>query len=221
MSEIIITVQGTAWSELVPDRCDVRFSVTAVGPDRASVLASATETMDAVRTHLGNLEQRGQVTRWSADRVHVSSQRPWTGDGSRAPLEHHASVSGSARLHEVDDISALVDTLAAHELVQIDALDWSLDDEKLDAELAEVRRRAVGDALRKAEDYAAALGLGGITALALADPGMLDGSAPGGPSPRFEKSMMAMDARGGGSGINLQPALLRLEAAVDGRFSAR
>ena len=220
MTETIITVQGSAVAELAPDRCELRFSVTADGAERGAVVAAATETLDAVRTHLEQFEQRGAITRWSADRLTVSSQRPWTGDGSRAPVEHRASVGGVARLHDADEVSALVDALAAHELVQIDALDWALDDEKLDAELAEVRRRAVGDALRKAEDYAAALGLGSVTALALADPGMLDGSGSASPTPRFEKAMMAMDARSGG-GLSLQPGLLRLEAAVDARFSAR
>ncbi len=220
MTETIITVQGTAWAELAPERCEVRFSVTAEGAERAEVVAQSTETMDAVRTHLTEFEQRGAVTRWSVDRVTVTSQRPWTGDGTRAPIEHRASVSGLARLHDADEVSALVDALATHELVQVEAVDWSLDDEKLDSALAEVRRRAVGDALRKAEDFAAALGLGSVTALALADPGMLDGSGSGAPTPRFEKAMMAMDARGGG-GFSLQPALLRLEAAVDARFSAR
>jgi len=219
MTETLITVQGSAWAELAPDRCEVQFSVAAEGTERSAVVASVTETVDAVRTRLEGLEQRGTVTRWSIDRVHVSSQRPWTGDGTRGPVEHRAHVGGVARLHDVDEVSALVDMLASLELAQIDALEWTLDDDRLDRERAEVRRRAIGDALRKAEDYAAALGLGDVTAVALADPGMLDGSGAGSPAPRFEKAMMAMDARAAG-GLTLQPALMRLEAAVDARFSA-
>lgn len=224
-AETVITVQGAAWSDLEPEQCILRFTIATDGPERAPVLERATAALDAVSATIAAMHDpdAGPVTRWSADRVQVSTQRPWTNDGTRLPLVHHASVSGLAVVSDVQAVADLVDALGAHETASIDSLGWSLTDARLDLERSEVRTRAVADALAKAEVLAAAIGLGSVTAVALADPGMLDGGGSGGgPSPRMEKAMMmAMDARSGGGGLSLRPELIRVEAAVDARFTAR
>jgi hypothetical protein len=221
MTPLTLTVQGTARIELEPERATVRFTIAADGPDRRPVVDAVTASLAAVSALLDERcdAEAGPILAWSVDQVAASAQRPWTNDGSQAPLVHRASTSGRATLlAEATGVAELVDTLAGHGTVAIDALEWSLTDARLAAAQSEVRTLAVGDALGRAQVLAAAVGRSEVVAVALADPGMLDGPSPI-PQPRFEKAMaMAMDA--GGSGFALRPQPIVIEIAVDARFTA-
>lgn len=217
----IITVRGSSRAESRPDECTVRFTIANDGPERAPVQTAVSTQLAAVSALISGMrsDAGGPVSNWSADRVSVTAQRPWTSDGSQAALVHRASVSGAATLDDIDAVAGLVDELATHDLVTIDGLEWALADSHLATVRADVRARAVADARGAAEVLAAAVGLSSVTVLALADPGMLDGSPGPDPMPRFEKAMaMSMDS---GGGLSLRPEPIVIEAAVDARFSAR
>lgn len=222
MTDLVLTVQGSARAELDPERATVRFTIASDGADRAPVVAAATTALSAVNEMLSGRSSDGAIEAWSIDQISVSAQRPWTNDGSQAALVHRASASGRVRLTSPDHAADLVDSLAADSLVTIDGLEWSLTDSSLTGAHAEVRTRAVDDARAKATVLAAATGHSSVEAVALADPGMLDGSSPGMvPQPRFEKAMaMTMDA-GGAGGFSLRPQPIVIEVAVDARFIAR
>lgn len=223
MSETVITVQGSARSEVPPEQAVLRFTIAADGPERTPAVAAVTAALTEVSSlisarHAGH----GPVSQWSADRVSVTSHRPWTNDGTPAALVHQASASGRATISSIDAVPELVDALAAHDLVAIDSLEWSLTDARLAREQRDVRARAVADARAKAEVLAESVGLGSLTPLALADPGMLDGSSGGAmPLPRMEhaKTMASMPL--GDAGFALRTDTIIIEVAVDARFSAR
>lgn len=223
MTPLTLTVQGSARLELAPERAVLRFSVAADGPERSAVVDTVTAALAAVSTLVGDRHdpETGPALDWSADQVSVSAQRPWTNDGSQAPLVHRASASGRATLAaDAATVAELVDALSAHPSVTIDGLEWSLTDARLASARTEARTLAVGDALGRAQVLAAAVGRSEVVAVALADPGMLDGAAPGpSPMPRAEKMMaMAMDTGDGGFALRPQPIVI--EVAVDARFSA-
>jgi hypothetical protein len=219
MTALTLTVRGSARAEHAPERATVRFTVASDGPERDAVLEAARAAL--ARTTAA-LESHGARTtlEWSVDQLAVSAQRPWTNDGSQAPIVHHASAQGRAVVPgDGAAAAALVDALAADAFVTVDGVEWSLTDASLAAARADVRARAVADALEAAETLASAVGRPSIRVTALADPGMLDGDGSGGgPQPRFEKAMaMAADM---GGGFTLQPQPIVVEAAVDARFSA-
>ncbi|MBY0396140.1 MAG: SIMPL domain-containing protein [Thermoleophilia bacterium] len=222
LTPLTLTVQGSALIELESERAVLRFSVAADGPERVAVVDTVTEALSTVSTLIGDRHDAasGPVLDWSADQLAVSAQRPWTTDGSQAPLVHRASASGRATLAaDAANVAELVDALSAHPSVTIDGLEWSLTDARLAAARSEARTLAVGDAVGRAQVLAAAVGRSEVVAVALADPGMLDGAAPGPmPMPRAEKAMtMAMDS---GGGFALRPQPIVIEVAVDARFSA-
>lgn len=223
MSETVITVQGSARSELAPEQALLRFTVSSDGNERAPVLAAVTAALDDISAVIESQHGgAGSVSRWSADRVSVTSHRPWTHDGTPAPRVHQASASGRATISSIDDVGELVDALAAHELVAIDSLEWSLTDARLELERRDVRARAVAAARAKAEVLAEAIGLTTVTPLALADPGMLDGSGGGAvPLPHREHAMAMSAAPHGDAGFSLRPELIVIEVTVDARFGAR
>lgn len=223
MTETIITVQGTARAEYAPERSILTFTIAADGPDRADAVDRATAALDRISAVMTERydAQAGSITAWSADRVSVTAQRPWTNDGTPAAIVHRAAVTGRATVTGLDTLPELVEALAAEDLVTIDGLEWSLTEGRRTSALTEVRSRAVKDAVTKATVYAQSIGLGSVSAIALADPGMLgDPGAIVGPQPRLEKvAMMAMDARSGG--FSLRPEPIVVESAVDARFVAR
>lgn len=222
MTDLVLTVQGSARAELAPERATIRFTIATDGPERASVVDPVTATLSTVSETLRVRAANGALEAWSIDQVSASAQRPWTNDGTQAPLVHRASATGRAVLDSPDRAAELVDALAADSLVTIDAIEWWLTDSSLAHAQADVRTRAVADARAKASVLAAAAGRSDVDTVALADPGMLDGSSSSmGPQPRFEKAMaMSMDA-GGASGFSLRPQPIVIEVAVDGRFIAR
>ncbi len=223
MTALTLTVRGTARAELAPERATVRFTVASDGTDRDAVLEAArtalTRATAVLQSHAAGATAP-RALEWSVDQLSISAQRPWTNDGSQAPIVHRASAQGRAVV--AGDAAAaadLVDALAADALVTIDGIEWSLTDASLAKARAEVRQRAVADALEAAETLASAVGRPSIRVTALADPGMLDGGGdPGAPQPRFEKAMaFAADA---GGGFTLQPQPIIVEFAVDARFAA-
>src|SRR5690606_16761492 len=104
----------------------------------------------------------------------------------------------------------------------IEGVDWTLTDAHRDELLVEVRTGAVEDARTKAEVYAAALGLGSVSVLAVADAGMLgDGRHPvggGGRDPLPGVRSFAMS--GSAPDVELSPHPITVTADVDARFLA-
>jgi uncharacterized protein YggE len=223
MTALTLTVRGSARAELAPERATVRFTVASDGPKRDAVLEAArsalTRTTEALASHTAGATAPGTLE-WSVDQLGVSAQRPWTNDGRQAPIVHRASAQGRAVVGgDAAAAAALVDALAADALVTIDGIEWSLTEATAAQARADVRARAVADALEAAETLASAVGRASIRVTALADPGMLDGGGDGGaPQPRFENAMaFAADA---GGGFTLQPQPIIVEFAVDARLIA-
>lgn len=223
MPETIITVQGAARGEYAPERAVLSFTIAGDGPEREPVVADVADALERVSTALRDHHdaQSGPVAAWSTDRLAVTGQRPWSSTGEQLPLVHRASVGGRATVTGLDALPALVDALAAEPLATIDGIEWMLGEGRRTAVLTEVRSRAVKDAVTKATVYAQSIGLGSVTALALADPGMLGDQGQGeGASPRMSRiAMMGGDSRS--PGISLRPEPIVIEAAVDARFAAR
>lgn len=78
------------------------------------------------------------------------------------------------------------------------------------------------DAVAKASVFAQSIGLRSVTAIALADPGMLGDRAGGGPpAPMLARAAMkAQDFGGGAPAIALKPEQIAVAAVVDARFIA-
>lgn len=84
--------------------------------------------------------------------------------------------------------------------------------------LETAQREAVASAVRKAEVYASALGLGAVTPTEVSDPGLLSAEQP-----QFARSAMMADSvrmSAPGGGAQFQPEDLTVEARVNVRFSA-
>ncbi|TPW75924.1 SIMPL domain-containing protein [Schumannella soli] len=226
MSDVTITVQGEHETWFEAERATLEIAISFDGPRRDEVLRRATELADRVAATIEPLHASGAVTRWSADRVNVSAQRPWNNQGKQLPLVHAANVGVQARFRDRDALTSVVNALADVEGVQISGISWDLSGETRRAALAEAQTAAVRAAVAKGEIYARAAGLSTVVPVAIADAGMLaaggatgaGGVFPGGAVPRMARAVA--DSAGGAAGFDLVPERIRIVAQVDVRLSA-
>lgn len=225
MTDTIITVQGQFSSWYPAERATVQVSVQTDGPDRDEVFARAVAGADAVRALTEPLadKQRGPITWWSSDSVRVWSERPWNAEGIQLPLVFHAAVDVSVKFSDFEALGRWVEAAAAVDGATIGSIDWDLTESTRTSAVVEVRSRAVKDAVAKASVYAQSIGLGSVTAIALADPGMLgdpSGAGGGAPQPLFARASMKSFDSTAAPQLALKPEEISVASVVDARFVA-
>ncbi len=227
MSDTIITVQGEYSAWYPAERATVSASIHTDGPDRDSVFARAVESSDAVRALIEAIhdKQAGPITWWSSDSVRVWSERPWNQDGKQLAPVFHAAIDFTAKFKDFEALARWVESVAAIDAASVGSITWDLTDATRTSATVEVRSRAVKDAVAKASVYAQSIGLGSVTAIALADPGMLgdpSGGGNGGPQPVFARAAMkAQFDSSGGAQLALKPEEIAVASVVDARFTAK
>jgi len=214
-----VTVEGAAERRHPAERGTVHLEVRSQGADRAEVVARTTSLHRELAQEAERLRDAGTVTRWSADRLRASDERPWAPDGARLPLVHHASAPLEVEFGEATALADWTERVAALEGVTVTDVGWTLTDATRERLVAEVRDGSVRDAVARASAYAASLGLGTVRPVAIAEPGLLgDVAAPPSSSPGHLARALAAPADGGG--LDLEPADLVVEARVHARFAA-
>ncbi|CAN5277065.1 SIMPL domain-containing protein [soil metagenome] len=224
MTDTIITVQGEYSACYPAERATVTASIHADGPKRDTVFTRAVEASDALRNLIESIhdKQVGPITWWSSDSVRVWSERPWNSDGKQLAPVFHAAVDFSVTFSDFEALARWVESAAGIDAVSVGSISWSLTDATRTSATVEVRSRAVKDAVAKASVFAQSIGLGSVTAIALADPGMLgDPSGVGpGPQPVFARGAMKAQFDGAGAHLALKPEEIAVASVVDARFVA-
>ncbi|WP_166870273.1 MULTISPECIES: SIMPL domain-containing protein [unclassified Salinibacterium] len=220
MTETIITVKGRFSAYFPAERAKLTVTVSFEGGDRDSVFEGTTVAADRVRDDITQLHQSpdGPITWWSSDSVRVWSERPWHSEGRRLAPVFHAAVSFTVKFSDFEALARFIERVVAIDGVTLGEIEWTLTDAKITTVTAEVRSRAVKDAVAKASVFAQSIGLGTVRAIALADPGMLGDQ--GSPAARvFEADMVRMASASSGD-LQFKPEEIEVRAEVDARFIA-
>jgi hypothetical protein len=215
-----ITVRGSYSAFQAPERGTVHAAIAYEGPAMEPVYDMVARDLDAVKASIVPLKSgdHGAVTWWSAEQLRTWSNRPWNQDGKQLPLVHHASVGVEVKFRDFAALSRWVGGhVADTEGFRVSQVEWALTSKRREKLLKEARTRAVHDAVTRAQQYADALGLGGIRPVAVADAGMLGSRPEDGPQ---AAAYMRMAAAGGGGGAvaELVPEHIEVSATVDARF---
>ena len=226
MTETTITVQGEYAAWYPAERATVTISALADGNDRDNVFARAVTASDSVRNLIESIHDKevGPITWWSSDSVRIWSERPGNSKGKQLTPVFHATVDFRAKFREFDAMARWLESVAGIEGVAVSSINWALTDATRTSATVEVRSRAVKDAVAKATIFAQSIGLGSVTAIALADPGMLgDPSGGGGAQPVFSRGPMTPVAFAGPGlpPLALKPEEIAVTSTVDARFIAR
>ena len=221
MAETVITVRGEFSAWYPAERATVVASIQVDGAARDAVFSAATTAADTVRASIESLHDSaaGPVTWWSSDSVRVWSERPWNNEGKQLDLVYSAAIGFRVKFSDFAALALWVEQTSAVDGATIASVSWDLTDATRNAVTTEVRSRSVKDAVTKASVFAQSIGLGSISAIALADPGML-GDQSSAPTPIAEMRMMKSMSDGDGS-LQLKPEEIEVSSVVDARFVAR
>jgi uncharacterized protein YggE len=214
MSQVTIAVRGESETRVRAEEAAVRVTVATDGPSRGPVVERAQERAASVQDGLVAHLRSGEVSEWSSARVSVWSDRPWNNEGVQLPLVHHASVELSATFTDAGALSWWLGDVAETDDVQVTAVDWRLARETRVNVERKVAASAVQVAVERAAAYAEALGLASVTAVEIADAGLLESR------PDTATSRMMFARADSGPSFSLQPPELVVSATVEGRFVA-
>ncbi len=214
-----ITVRGSFAAFQPPERGTVHATVAFEGPAMEPVYDRVARDLEAVKASIAPLHgpDHGPVTRWSTQEVRTWSNRPWNQDGKQLPPVHHASVGVQVKFQDFAELSRWVgEHVTGTEGFRLSQVVWALTTKRREKLLKQVRTRAVKDAVRRAQQYADALGLGHVRPVAIADAGMLGGLQR---ERNLERGYLgAAPVAGKASVVELVPADIEVSAAVDARF---
>lgn len=141
-----VVTRGTGEHEQIADRAELRVTFAARGADRAAAVAALGTQVDRVEPAL---HRDGIEVRERRVAVHTAWER-------HRRTGCHAQLTVVLRVSRVDVLEGLLEALVAAEPESLNGPLWELTDEA--AAVAVAQQRAVADARRRAEGYAAALG---------------------------------------------------------------
>ncbi|MFF9203392.1 SIMPL domain-containing protein [Streptomyces sp. NPDC014986] len=208
-----LTVRGEAHLEAAPDLARIAVIVTARGRDRRTTLDDLTRrntaALDLIRSYGEALEHLGTGA------LTVTPELAAHGRGERVRA-HHGTVHLTAELTDFGVLGDLATRLADLDLTRVDGPWWSLRPDS--PAHGRARRSAVHDAVRRAREYAEALG---TTLAALVD--LTDaGTGTGHPESFARTRSAAFAAAGDGAPpppLDLEPQRQHLHAEVTARFT--
>jgi uncharacterized protein YggE len=224
MTETTITVQGRFSAFYPAERATVEVAVHHEAGRRQTAFDATTKAADVVRTAIEALHDpaAGPVTWWASDSVQVWNERPWNADGKQLAPVFHARITFTAKFSDFAALARWIESVSSVDSVTVSSISWALTDARTTGVTAEVRSRAVKDAVAKASVYAQSIGLGTVTAIAIADPGMLGDQVQGNGSAEAGFLRAAkMSAGGSEPALSLKPEDIEVSAVVDARFIAR
>ncbi len=218
-----ITVRGTFSTFQAPERATVHATIAFEGPAMEPVYDRVARDLETVKASVTPLKtgDRGPVTWWSAEQLRTWSNRPWNSDGIQLPLVHHASVGMEVKFRDFSSLSRWVGNHVANtEGFRVSHIEWALTSDRRKELQRLARIRAVEDAVVKARQYAAALGLSKIRPVGIADAGMLGEGLH--PQSGDGAAYLRTGAVGGAGArdVELVPEDIEVAAAVDARFVA-
>lgn len=220
MSDVIITVRGEHELRVAPERATVHLSVSLDGADRQVVVDRTLSVAAPVRESIVSREESGSVTAWTSQRLSIHADRPWNNEGKRLAPVYRASIDFTATFSDLSEMSVWSTDVSGWEGVSIGYVDWHLTRETEAEVEREVATQAVGVAVSRARAYAQALGLQNVTALEIADRGLISESAA--PAPAQAKVMMRGAALDMASAppMEFQGEEIAVSATVEARFAA-
>jgi uncharacterized protein len=215
MNALEIVVRGHARGRYPAERATISLAANMEGSDRDTVYRRALALHNPLGQDLTGLRDAGAVTRWSSDQLRVFSYRP-AADGGRRPLMFRVALKVEAEFVDFEQLSSFLDRWAVEDGVEVGYTHWDVTEEHRIAYEADLRRGAVADASVKAQAFADAAGRGQVSAVQLADPGMLGDGHQDRPMGRA----MFASAPMGSPSLELRPDDIELDISVDARFVA-
>lgn len=206
-----ITVRGEADLEVAPEIARIGITLTARGRDRRGTLDDLTRRNNAARELVKSYGDA--VERLETGALSVAPELGRHGRGERVRT-YHGTVQLTAELGDFTALGELVTRLADQELTRVDGPWWAL--RPGSPAHREARRQAVHEAVRRAREYAEALGTSLAALIELAD----TGTEPPHPQSFARMAAFAADAEDSAPPpLDLEPRRQHVHAEINARFT--
>ncbi|MGX6602358.1 SIMPL domain-containing protein [Micromonosporaceae bacterium Da 78-11] len=196
----MIVVRGEALREVPPEQAVLSVTVSVRDRDRQAVLTRLTERSAGLRVLLDGY---GVVERRETSGAQIY---PELKPGSEKVVAYNGSVGTTVTVTDFGELGELFLSLAALDQVSISGPWWQLKPGSRAG--AEVRKEAIGDALARAREYAAAVGATVDRLVEIAD----EGAGGGGGHPMMMRA--AYKDAGDAPSLELDPQPQTVQASV-------
>ncbi|GAA4334143.1 SIMPL domain-containing protein [Streptomyces venetus] len=211
-----IAVRGEARLEVDPEIARIGITVAARGRDRRSALDDLTRrnaaVLDLVKSY-GDAVEHLETGAFS-----ITPELVKHGRGERVRT-YHGSVHVTAEVTDFTALGELTTRLADLELTRVDGPWWALRPDS--PAHREARKKAVGEAVQRAREYAEALGTSLAALVELADIGAENGPPAYPQAPGRARSMAYGSAAPdtAAASLDLEPQRQRVHAQINARFT--
>ncbi len=222
-----LSVRAEAQRTIAPDAALVHTNLRFTADTKAAAIAEIQAVLPIVLedlTRLGGVVLTSDTMRaaltWSTQSIRTHEEHGHIiQTGEHGPTgRHQASASLLITVRDFALLAGVSRAVTSNDVVEVAAVTWSVDDDNTEWGL--VRADAIGAALRKGRDYAAALG-GTVTSVDhVADAGLLGGGDPIRLGRASALQMGAASGGGGGNDLSLDPVPQILSATIEARFTA-
>jgi hypothetical protein len=216
----LLSVRAEAERTVDPDRAVLHGQLGLIRGDKAEALQAAAVALDSLTVglkRLGGVALTASTFRhrltWSTQGVSTHPDNHPTTEGSTPGVS--ASVMVVLTVRDFDVLHDLEEFLAGSPNFQLQYAAWQVDADN--PAWTDLRADAIRDAVRKGQDYAAALSASIVRVYHIADAGLLGGDTGStfGASPRFAT---VANVSGGTPTPSLDPVPQTLVARIDARF---
>ncbi|EAW10307.1 SIMPL domain-containing protein [Aspergillus clavatus NRRL 1] len=229
MTPVTITVSGSSTAYHQPERAVLSFLIKHSAESEETVLENSNITTTLITGTLKDLSREqnygSEIEPASVTMFSVGSIRIWwdmAGDPRRLAKAkqstnqqvYHAQVKFEVCFKDFKALNNMLSSFSIDPSVEILRVEWRLAEETRRVMGSKVRRLAMEDAIRKADDYASAIGRK-VTAFDIADPEC--------PDDRAYVAAARMMSRGDGHDrlvLDLQPKTIEFNAAVKAVFKS-
>lgn len=226
----VLTVRGEATRNVAPDVALLSGSIVDTERSKAEALAATAAAQEALTDELSRLgavpltpETEHEPLTWSAYSAATQMETRYNPRTQRHEETGRviATVRVAVAARDLSRLRELSSALAHHESFHLHHVSWQVDDEN--PGWSEVRRDAIHAAVRRARDYATALGTSLATVEQVADTGLLEDR----PRPdQFAASAAPMALAGrathgpeeGSDAPSLDPVPQEVWAVIEARF---
>lgn len=225
----MLTVRGEATRRVAPDVALLTGSIVATEGSKAEALATTAAAQEGLTDDLSRLgavpltlETEKEPLTWSAYSATTQMETRYNPRTQRHEETGRviATVRVAVSVRDMSRLRALSSALAHHESFHLHHVAWQVDDDN--PGWSEVRRDAIQAAVRRARDYAAALGTSLATVEQVADTGLLeDRPRPdqfAGSAPVALASRAAHGPEDGTDAPSLDPVPQEVWAVIEARF---
>ena len=198
----MVVVRGEAIREVPPELAVFTVTVSARDRERSAALTRLTDQIAVIRELLDSRQDAIEKRETTGVEVYPKYK-------SGRESDYNASVSTTVKVTDFEALGELLPRLAGQELTSLSGPWWQL--RRGSRAGAEVRRAAIQDALRRAWEYAAAVGAEVDRLVEIRDEGTGEGNHP---------IMRAMALAGGGAEamdetrLELEPQAQTVHVAV-------